>query len=94
MLVVVLGAGYTEAERTLYERGRAEDVRAYRNAIQVALGQELGAEVEKLTGRKVVAFMSTSHQEPDLQVEIFVLKPFADVSSVTHVSAPERAPAA
>jgi len=27
MLVVVLGGGYTEAERTLYDRGRAEDVR-------------------------------------------------------------------
>src|SRR5215203_4659760 len=25
MLVVVLGGGYTEAEQTLYERGRAED---------------------------------------------------------------------
>ena len=31
-LVVVLGGGYTEAERTLFERGRAEDVRAYRTA--------------------------------------------------------------
>jgi uncharacterized protein YbcI len=66
-ILVVVRGGYTEAERTLYERGRAQDVRAYRDAIQDALGQEMGAEVEKLTGRKVVAFMSTSHQEPDLQ---------------------------
>ena len=74
-LVVVLGGGYTEAEQTLYERGRAEDVRAYRSAIQDALSADMSNEVESLTGRKVVAFMSCSHQEPDLLVEIFVLEP-------------------
>src|SRR3954463_16006280 len=74
-LVVVLGGGYTEAERTLYERGRAEDVRAYRTAIQDALSEDMTTEVEELTARRVVAFMSTSHQDPDLLVEIFVLEP-------------------
>src|SRR3954447_14884249 len=73
MLVVVLGGGYTEAERTLFERGRAEDVRTYRAAIQEALGEDMCREIEGLTGRKVTAFMSASHQEPDLQVELFVL---------------------
>jgi len=32
------------------------------------------SEVEDLTGRRVVAFMSASHQDPDLMVEIFVLE--------------------
>jgi hypothetical protein len=32
-------------------------------------------ELERLTGREVLAFMSASHQDPDLQVEMFVLKP-------------------
>ncbi|HKF79485.1 MAG TPA: hypothetical protein VKB17_01515 [Thermoleophilaceae bacterium] len=54
----------------------------------------MASEVEKLTARKVVAFMSTSHQEPDLQVEIFVLEPFPGASGVAHISAPEEAPAA
>jgi uncharacterized protein YbcI len=96
MLVVVLGGGYTEAERTLYERGRAEDVRAYRTAIQDALSRDMSTEVESLTGRKVVAFMSTSHQDPDLLVEIFVLEPLmsADGDGSGPVPQPDRGPAA
>jgi uncharacterized protein YbcI len=31
------------------------------------------ASVEKLTGRKVVAFMSDNHLEPDMAVEVFFL---------------------
>ena len=75
MLVVVLGGGYTEAEHTLHERGRGSEVHTYRNAIQEVLAQDMSREVEELTGRSVSAFMSTSHQDPDLQVEIFVLEP-------------------
>jgi uncharacterized protein YbcI len=94
MLVVVLGGGYTEAERTLYERGRAEDVRAYRTAIQDALAEDMAGEVKELTGRDVVAFMSTSHQDPDLLVEIFVLEPLQGELDVPSIAPPERAPAA
>jgi len=85
LLVVVLGGGYTEAERTLYERGHAEDVRAYRSAIQEALSEDMTAEVEELTRRKVIAFMSTSHQDPDLLVEIFVLEPVREGAEVAHI---------
>jgi uncharacterized protein YbcI len=77
-LVVVLGGGYTEAEQTLFERGRGPDVIAYRAAIQDALEEKMRSEVEGLTGRSVVAFMSASHQDPDLMVEIFVLESLAD----------------
>jgi uncharacterized protein YbcI len=94
MLVVVLGGGYTEAEQTLYERGRAEDVQAYRTAIQDALSDDMTEEVEHLTGRRVVAFMSASHQDPDLQVEMFVLEPIADASGSGHLMPTEQAPAA
>jgi uncharacterized protein YbcI len=93
VLVVVLGGGYTEAERTLYERGRSDDVRAYRSAIQEALSDDMCGEVESLTGRKVVAFMSCSHQEPDLLVELFVLEPLAESPSAA-IQPPEQRPAA
>ena len=29
--------------------------------------------IERSTGREVAAFMSASHQRPDLQIEVFVL---------------------
>ncbi len=31
--------------------------------------------IEELTEREVVAFMSASHQDPDLSLEVFVLLP-------------------
>lgn len=94
MLVVVLGGGYTEAERTLYERGRAEAVRAYRTAIHDVLSEEMSGEVESLTGRKVVAVLSASHQDPDLLVEFFVLEPVMSADGDGHLSAAEEASAA
>lgn len=35
------------------------------------------AVIEELTGRRVQAFMSTSHQDPDPQAELFLLEPEA-----------------
>jgi hypothetical protein len=35
--------------------------------------------IEHLTGRQVAAFMSASHQRPDLQMEIFILDGGPDV---------------
>jgi uncharacterized protein YbcI len=32
-------------------------------------------EIEELTGRKVIGFMSDNHIDPDLAVEVFVLEP-------------------
>jgi uncharacterized protein YbcI len=93
-LVVILGGGYTEAERTLYERGHADDVRAYRSAIQDALSHDMTNVVEELTGRTVVAFMSTSHQDPDLNVEIFVLEPLEGGAIVTELPSSDGASAA
>jgi uncharacterized protein YbcI len=34
-------------------------------------------EIEELTGRKVIGFMSDNHVDPDLAVEVFVLEPSA-----------------
>jgi hypothetical protein len=33
--------------------------------------------VQELTGRRVVAFMSNNHIDPDLAVEVFILEPLA-----------------
>src|SRR4051794_7369128 len=92
-LVVILAGGYTEAERTLYERGHGDDVQAYRAAIQTALREDMTGQVEELTERKVVAFMSCSNQDPDLLVEIFVLEPLS-MGSVTHLPSSDGASAA
>jgi len=66
---------YTPVERTLIEAGSAETVKETRQAFQMALRQAFSEAVEEITGRKVVAFMSQVHFEPDLAAEIFVLEP-------------------
>ena len=37
--------------------------------------QRVSTMIKGLTGRQVAAFMSASHQDPDLTVELFVLEP-------------------
>jgi hypothetical protein len=38
--------------------------------------------VEEATGRKVIAYMSTVHIDPDLAVELFVLEPTEEPDEV------------
>ena len=45
-----------------------------RRAYQETMRPELIAIVERLTGRKVAAFMSANHVDPDVAVETFVLE--------------------
>ncbi len=74
-LVILLSGGYTTAERTLFDAGQGALVQDSRRALQQTLADRMTREVENLTGRRVVAFMSASHQQPDLSAEIFVLEP-------------------
>ncbi|HET8673324.1 MAG TPA: DUF2294 domain-containing protein [Thermoleophilaceae bacterium] len=75
MLVCVLRDGLTRAELTLAANGRAEAVARQRREFQEAVRTEFIGAIEELTGRRVVAFMSTVHLDPDLEVEIFMLEP-------------------
>ena len=42
---------------------------------QRVMQADLSREIEELTGRKVIGFMSDNHIDPDLAVEVFVLEP-------------------
>ena len=75
MVVVLLRGGFTIAEQTLYEGGHQKSVRDSRHALQDTLQGRMTDIIEELTRRNVVAFMSASHQDPDLQVELFLLEP-------------------
>ena len=46
-----------------------------RRAYQDAMRDELSAGVEDITGRKVIAFLSANHLEPDIAIESFMLAP-------------------
>jgi uncharacterized protein YbcI len=63
----------TKGERSLVDRGKNEAVLNLRHSYQAAMEADLVALVEELTGRKVIAFMSTNHTAPDYGIEAFVL---------------------
>jgi uncharacterized protein YbcI len=73
LIVILLRGGYTRMENTLFEDGKWLDVRAARHAFQDSMEGRFTEAIERLTGREVAAFMSASHQRPDLQIEAFVL---------------------
>jgi uncharacterized protein YbcI len=74
LAAVVLGGGYTASEQTLFEDGRWYAVRETRQLWQDSMQARFVEAIERLTGRKVQAFMSANHQDPDLSVELFVLE--------------------
>jgi uncharacterized protein YbcI len=73
LLACVLGGVYTDVEKTMIELQRAPTVRDTRNAFQSAMQQKFIAEVERLSGRGVTAFISDSHIGPDIEIELFML---------------------
>jgi len=85
LVVVVLGDSLTKGEATLARKGEGELVLEMRHRFQNAMRQDLTAAVEVHTGRKVIAFMSANHIDPDLAVEVFVLdEPFLGAADVAH----------
>src|SRR3954451_21857138 len=77
VVVTVLRGGFTHAEKTLYQAGHAEVVEEGRRAMQSVFEREMRSAVERLTGRRVSAFLSANHHEPDASVEVFLLEPGA-----------------
>jgi uncharacterized protein YbcI len=73
LIVCVMADGLTKGEQRLVEHGRSEAVLQTRKAFQETMRIEAIREIEELSGRRVKAFMSANHIDPDLGVEIFVL---------------------
>jgi uncharacterized protein YbcI len=75
-LVTVLFADtLTAGERKLVEGGQSNRVLELRHSFQTVMRDDLVAIVEKELDRKVIAFMSQNHIDPDLAIEVFVLEP-------------------
>jgi uncharacterized protein YbcI len=75
ILTTVLEDILTTVERTLLERGRKELVVEMRTAFQAAMAADFIAEVERVTGRPVVAFSSGVDVDREVATETFVLAP-------------------
>jgi uncharacterized protein YbcI len=75
VVTVLLADTLTRGERKLVESGRSDRVLQLRHDYQLTMRDDLIAIVERQLDRKVIAFMSQNHIDPDLAVEVFVLEP-------------------
>ncbi|MGO9955010.1 MAG: Na-translocating system protein MpsC family protein [Solirubrobacteraceae bacterium] len=75
LLVCVLGGVYTDVEKTMIELQRSTVVQETRSAFQIAMQRRFIEQVERLSGRDVLAFISNSHVGPDIEIEVFMLAP-------------------
>lgn len=74
LLACVMGGVYTEVEKTMIELQRGTLVQETRSAFQQAMQQKFIDEVERLSGREVMAFISNSHVGPDMEIELFFFR--------------------
>jgi uncharacterized protein YbcI len=75
LVTILLADTLTKGERQLVENGHSDRVIELRHVYQLLMRDDLIGIVERWLDRKVSAFMSQNHIDPDLAVEVFVLEP-------------------
>jgi uncharacterized protein YbcI len=72
MIVCVMReSGFSPIEQTMMDSGEPDRVVGMREDFQRVMAARYRETIEELTGRKVVAFLSQAHVDPDLTLEIF-----------------------
>jgi uncharacterized protein YbcI len=90
IVICVLRNGFTAIERTMVESGKPERVVEMRHEFQEMMGRHFRDAIEELTGRKVVAFLSQAHVDPDITLEVFFIDPPVDGFGAAEVVDPVR----
>jgi uncharacterized protein YbcI len=85
LIACVLGGIYTDVEKTMIELQHTTIVQETRSAFQTAMQHKFIAAVEALSGRDVLAFISNHHVGPDMEIELFMLKPAPLIGSAAPV---------
>ncbi len=89
LVVVVMRNGHTPMEETMMEGGEPDRVLEMRRDFQRLIGERYKDAIERLTGRNVVAFLSQTHVEPDITMEIFFVdEPLAGFGAAEIIDAP------
>jgi uncharacterized protein YbcI len=73
LIVCVLTDGFTAIERTMMEGGEPDRVLEMRRDFQRLMKERYTDMIEQLTGRRVLAFLSQAHVQPDLTIEMFLM---------------------
>jgi uncharacterized protein YbcI len=89
VVVVMRGSGFTPLEKTIMESDRPDRVIAMRRDFQRDMADRYKQTIEELTGRKVVAFLSQAHIDPDITIEVFFVDGPLDGFGSVEISHPE-----
>lgn len=73
-ILVLLREGHTKTEGTMFAGGAARQVAQDRVDLSEMIREPLTEVIERNVGRKVVGFLSSSQQEPDLVSFVFVFE--------------------
>jgi uncharacterized protein YbcI len=89
IVVVMRGSGFTPLEQTIMDSGEPDRVIAMREDFQRVMAARYKQTIEELTGRKVLAFLSQAHVEPDITMEIFFVDGPLEGFGAVEVTEPE-----
>ena len=89
IIVVMRGSGFTALEQTIMDSGQPDRVIALREDFQRVMAARYRQTIEELTGRKVLAFLSQAHVEPDITMEIFFIDGPLEGFGAVEVTEPE-----
>ena len=89
-VVCVLRNGFTAHERTIVEGGQPGRVIEMRQDFQRLMERQYRETIEAITGRRVVAFLSQAHLQPDITLEIFFLDRPLNGSAALELNLPEH----
>jgi uncharacterized protein YbcI len=73
VVCVMRGSGFTPLEQTMMDTGDSVRVVEMREDFQRMMTPRYVEMIEELTGRKVLAFLSQAHVEPDITIEMFFI---------------------
>jgi uncharacterized protein YbcI len=89
VVCVLRGSGFTPLEQTMMDSGDGPRVVALREHFQDMMAERYRDMIEELTGRKVLAFLSQAHVEPDITIEVFFVdRPLNGFGAVEVLDAP------
>jgi uncharacterized protein YbcI len=90
IVVVMRGSGFTPLEQTIMDSGEPDRVVAMREGFQRVMAKRYKETIEELTARKVLAFLSQAHVEPDITMEIFFIDAPLEGFGAVEVTDPEQ----
>jgi uncharacterized protein YbcI len=73
IVCVLRGSGFTPLEQTMMDDNGGDRVVAMRREFQRIIARRYKQVIEEITGRKVLAFLSQTHVDPDVTLEMFVI---------------------